>query len=420
MPTSAIASSLAFFQEVTQGLGPADAAAWASSGTRIRHIAESLQLDGFKQSVLEDERSFENVQDLESKILGIKGSAEFGFDIYLTGLGSVVAANTQAAHIPLTTLLTHCMGAAHRSNATTITAGTSTTATVGATTNIALGCYVGIEDADDPGRVHLRRVTNIAGSVLTFDQALPFTVANGDTLRAAITVYFDEDILEDSSVGPTTLSWLISKGRSTAAEHWQAVGTKSYVEGIQISRNELPKLSIKTMVASFRTPDQLSDVTWAADPSGFAPVAVGPDTQVHLQTYGTTTTALRHTLELSISPGGMPAPVDTLTEVETGMVGRSHYGLTKDETTASIHTLFTNTDFSAFTAGTLRLLRWARIASAGNACAVALHRCQQVETPSNANAGVSLGTKHSYRGMRDTTTTATTDLWRTRLAIVIA
>lgn len=427
MPTSALTSSLAYAFETTQGAAPANAAAWVTAvgslttGARIRHISESLQIDAFKQPTIEDMRSQENVMDQEQKILGIKGGIEFGFDAYLTGTGVVTAAASQVDATALSNLLGHCFGGQDRSNSTTISAGSSTTATVAATTNINLGSYVGIEDTSAAdGLVYLRRVVDISGSVLTFDEALPFAVASGDVCHGAITIFLDEDALEDSSLGPTTLAWHLSRGRGSAREQWVAAGCKAAVESISLPRNEAPKLSFKVLVASFTTPEANSDPTWVSDPLGNAPLAIGPATHLQLQTYGTTTQAERHALECSFSPGCSPTPMDTLTEVNVGMPGRGHYGLGLSDTTAQLHTLMSSADYTAFNAGTLRYLRWSRVSTAGRCIALAMSRAELVETPAFAAAGPSMGAKLAMRGLKDTTSVATTALWRTRMAIVIA
>jgi len=417
MATSAFTRQLAYFQEVTQGTPPAD---WAASGVRLRPKADSVDTSAFKRSVIEDERSRENVLDTEQKILGIKGGIEFPFDLYATGTGVETAGGAQVAATALSTFLAHCRGGQHRSNSTTISAGTTTTATVGATTNISLGCYVGVEDTSAADNiVYPRRVVDIAGSVLTFDEALPFTVASGDVLHGAITIFDDEDVLEDSGAGPYTFSWLLSEGRGSAREHWEARGCVSQIDSIKITRNSPPEMSVKTLVASHRTPEAMSDPTWASDPYGLAPVAVGPTTSLWLEDYGTTTSTQRHAIELSVTPGSTREPVETLTEVQSGMVGRSHYGLGKDDTVAMLHTLFSQGELTDFEAQTVKVVRWSRNAPAGQGFAVAMHRCEIHDPPSSAPAGPSLGMKLGLRALRDTDSVATTDLWRTRIAIVL-
>lgn len=413
-------SSLAYVDETTQGTGPADAAAWVTDGVRLRHIMGTLDPSGFKQSTIEDERSQENVQDFDPVILGIKGGVEFPFDVPLHGLGDTTASGNTVDQNELSELLEHCMGGVHLSNSTVATGGTTTTAILTADTAIALGCYVVVVLPDMPQVNYPRRVVAFNGgtNTVTFDEVLPRAVAADDVIHGAATHYFDEDILNDSSIGPSTRSWLISVGRGSEREHWEANGCKSYIDALELPRNGVAKAKIKTKVASFQTPDELSDPAFTATPDGDAGTAIGPRSSLWLQDYGSTAAASRHCIDLAIKPGGVPEPVETLTEVESGMPGISHYGLARDKTTATVKTLFSQGEFQDFNAGTLKVLRWVRHGGPGVGFAVAMHRCEVRETPTMAPVGPSMGMELEIHALRDTTAIASTDLARSRLVIV--
>lgn len=411
-------TSLARFQEVTQGTGPVNAAAWVASGVRHRHIMESLDLSAFKQTVIEDERSQEDVQAGEVVILGIKGGVEFSHEEYATGLEDPAAAGDPVVPNEIATYLTHCMGGAFFSNTTTATGGTTTTAILTDDTDCAIGCHFWIVQG---GRRYLRRVTEFDGgtNTITIDEAMPNAVANGDVILGAATIYFDEDALNDSSIGPTTWSWLLSQGRGSAREHWEANGCKSFVESISLSRNAAPKLTFKTLVASFDTPDDLSDPSWTTDPEGAAPVAIGPRTSCSLCDYGSTTASPIHAVEVAIKPGGQPSPIDTTTEVETGMPGRAGYGLTKDKSTATVKTIFDSARLADFTASQLLNFKWWRDGGEGRLFGVQMSRCHIRETPTTSPAGPSMGLDLELEALKDLATVDTTDLARTRLAVVL-
>lgn len=425
MATTNLTSSLAYFPEVTQGTGPANAAAWVASGQRIRHIAESLEASSFKQTMIEDMRSQEAILARETKVFGIKGGVEFAFDAYGTGQGAATAPAAQIALTPLMTLLAHCFGGVHRSNTSNITAGTTTTVTVTSATNIILGCLVLIQDADDPNRPVVRRVVGIAGLVLTLDRALPFTAANGDVCHAMATIYVDETALVDSAIGPTTMSWLISKGgtgtNQAAREHWEARGCKGMLEGIELARNALPLLKFKVLVASFLTPEAAPEPTWTADPAGNAPVGIGPDTQVNLANFGATPNTLIHCSECSVQTGVSSVPVDTLTEVNTGMPGRYGYTLAQGETKVGLQIVpMAQAEFTEFNAQTLKIFNWQRIRPAGAVFSVHLSRAEIEETPGSAAVGNALGETYALRGLRDAANaSATEQLWRSPILIGI-
>ncbi len=420
MATPHNTSSLARFPEVTQGTGPADAAAWVSDSVRVRHIMGTLDTAAFKQSTIEDERSQENVQDEEPKILGIKGGVEFGHECYAHGLTAVAASGATVVQNELSEDLEHCMGGVHLSNATVATGGTNLTAILTADTAIEVGCYLCVVLPDFPPYNFPRRVVayNAGTNTVTFDEVLPRAVAAPDVIHGCATHYFDEDVLNDSSVGPTTRSHHLTQGRGSDREYWVANGCKTYIESIALPRNGAPKFIFKTKVASFYTPDELADPTWVDAPDGDAPTAIGPRTRLFLQDYGTTTAASRHCIDMAIKPGGAPEACETGTEVQTGMPGISHYGLARDKSTATFKTILDQGEFADFTAGTLKVMRWTRNGAAGAGFAVAFHRCEVRETPTPQAIGPSLGMELELHALRDTTVVATTDLWRSRMVIV--
>lgn len=416
MPTPNNTQSLARYAEATQGTGPAD---WDASGVRMRFVAGSADFSSLKQTTIEDERSQENVQDYDQVVLGIKGGVEFPFDVYLHGLEATTASGSTVTQNELSELLEHCLGGVHLSRSTTATGGTTTTAVLTDDTDISLGCHLGVVQS---GRVWIRRVIahNAGTNTVTFDQALPAAVANGDVIHGCATHYFDEDVLNDSSVGPSTWSLLGQVGgRGSAREWYELNGCKLHVDSISLSRNALPKASIKAMVASFQTPDEVSDVSWTSDPEGAAPVAVGPRTSFWIEDYGTSTNTTRHCMELNVKPGGKPSPIETITEAEDGMPGIAAYGLTRDKTTASLKMLFSQAEYQDFSAQTLKQLRWQRDGGAGRTIAVGMYRAEIMSPPVPTAVNPSLGEDFELHALRNTDDSATTDLWRSRMVIVL-
>jgi hypothetical protein len=427
MPTPNDTTSLAYAFETTQGSGPANAAAWVTAvgalatGARIRHIMGSLDASSFDRETIEDERSQENVQDEELTIVDtIQGGIEFPHEAYFESTGVTTADATQAVATAFSNLLGNCLGGQTRTYSTTATGGTTTTAILTADTGVVLGAYVGVQLAGS-SLLEPRRIVawNDGTNTVTFDQALPSAVQAGDIIHGAITLSFDEDLLNDSSSPVSTLSWLLSIGRGTGREHWEARGCKSWIDSIMLPRNGAPKLAFKTKVASYSKPNDLNDPSFTLTPEGGAPVGIGPQTQLWMQDYGTTTNTQLQASDVSIKPGGEPAPYPTDTEAVSGMPGISHYGLTRDKTTMSFRALFDQDQFNDFDDQVVKVIRWSRRAGPGRTIAVALHRAQIVKTPKPQKQGPSLAMDLEVKALRDTTSVASTDLWRSRLVIVL-
>lgn len=387
-------SQLAYFYEITtQGLGPANGAAWVTAcgalttGARIRHIAEGLDVSGIEMAAVPDERSQTTVFGKEYDVKGLR-NVTFPMTLYVTGSGATTAATTQIAQTALGGLLGHCLGGAHRSNSTLLTGGghTTTVVNVTANTNIAAGCLVMVEDATD-GTIAVRRVLSIASLAITLDEALPFTPVDGDTMRGMITAYIDESVLADSSVGPTTLSWLIQKGLATT-ENFELNGCKTELKSLSLPRGGLPVLAFETMAASFDPPGTAPSPTWAATTiHGNAPVSIGPDSIWTYQTQGTTTINAIHVNEANIEFGVPVIKVETTTEVDADMEGVQSYTTGPADTVATLNVVpFASTPWTQFASDTYKRLRFYKRAGNGQIFAVCIPKCQ-IRPPKRGTAG---------------------------------
>ena len=430
MATSKHPSELAFFTETTQGTGPADAAAWASDATRIRHISDSLETSGFKQTTADDLRSQEDVLSQEQKVLGIKGGNEFGFDMYLTGTGVTTNSGQQVASDALLTIMAHCLGGSERGYSTTATGGSSTTVALTSTTGVDEGVFLAIQDNTSPaaahsGKLYIRKVESLAGLTATLDEALPFAVAAGDIVHACHMYYIDESVLVDTTTGSRTFSWLISKGRIAAAdrENWEAHGCKGILASLELSRNQPPKMSIRNMVASFETVEEAAEPTWSGTPFGYAPTAIGPDTTVWLEDYGTTTSTQLHVAEFTLNPGVASTPIDTVTEKQTGMPGRAGYSLGLGDSTVDMLVYpLTQGDWTDFNNQQIKVCRIAKAGTVGKAWAISMPRCEIVETPHGEGVGDGLGHRLMLRALKNTdnASAGNASLWKSRFVIVRA
>ena len=421
MTTSTKPSQLAYFPEVTQGTGPADAAAWVTDGTRIRHLGETLDVSGIEQAVVEDERSQEGIFNLEYSVKGLRNTS-FPFSVYLTGSGATTAASSQIAETPLMTLLEHALGGLHRSNSTTLSGGghTTTTINVASATNIVHGCLIAVEDVTD-GTIAIRRVLDVNTLAVVLDEVLPFTPADNDLVHGMATIYVDETVLVDSSAGPTTFSWLAQKGLAAALENFELNGCKSELKTISLERGALPVLAFDTMVASFDPPGTAPSPTWTATPSGSAPVSIGPDTVITYQTQGTTTLAPIHVNSFSVEVGVPVVAVDTNTEVDSGMEGRQGYTTKPADTTVTMNIVpFGSSHWTQFAADTLRRVRFYKRANEGQLFAVHFSRCE-IKPPKRGTAGDVSSTMVTLRAHPDAVSSEASNqaMWRSKLLLAI-
>lgn len=422
MTTSIKPSQLAYFQEVTQGTGPADASAWASGGQRIRHLGETLDVSGVEQAVVEDERSQEGIFDLEYSIKGLRNTS-FPFSVYLTGSGAATADGNQISETPLMTLLEHALGGLHRSNSTTLSGGghSTTTINVAAATNIIHGCLIAVEDVTD-GTIAVRRVLDVNTLAVVLDEALPFTPANGDLVHGMATLYIDETVLVDSSSGPTTFSWLVQKGLAAALENFEFNGCKSELKTISLQRGALPVLAFETQAASFDPPGTAPSPSWSSDPAGFAPVSIGPDTVITYQTQGTTTINAIHVSDFQVEVGVPVVSVDTNTEVQDGMEGRQGYTTQPADTTITMNVVpFASSHWTNFAADSLRRVRFYKRANEGQIFAVHCSRCE-LKPPKRGVSGAVSSNMITLRAHKDAVSSEASNqqMWRSKILIGIA
>ena len=421
MSSDAFSEGAAFFQEVTQGTPPADGTAWNSDGRRLAIIAGTLDISQIVQASVEDERAQETIFGLNRKTKGLKNN-QASLGTYGTGSGADTDAATQISETILMTLLEHELGGLHRSNQTVLAGGghTTTVVNVTANTNLALGCMVFIHDTST-GTQFLAMVVGIASLAITLDMACPFTPVDGDIMLATGTVYIDETVLVDSTAGPTTFSWLFQKGFIGGPESWQVMGSKAQLDSIELSRGAQPRLMHTIMGASFVGPDDAPTPTWSAGPEGVAPFAVGPTSECNLQDYGTTTYAEIHTNTVEIAPGVPVIRDETNTEVDDNMEGTYGYSTGPADTLITLNIApWSDTHIDKWQADTYRFWRWFKKSSEGGLFGV---HCPRVEIAQYPGRGVTGGIQSSQVVLRahpNTTTVATTQLWRSKIKIAIA
>lgn len=398
MTTSAFPSQLAYFPEVTQGTPPVNGAAWVAGGRRIRHIASVLDPAGLQQSVVEDERSQTRVFAHNTKVKGLRGVQQ-PVGLYLTGSGAVTADGDQIAETDLMTILEHALGGLHRSNSTVLDGGGHTTTVINVedATNIIEGCLIAVSDTSAGTPPVVRRVLDVSTLAITLDEALPFTPVDDDVVHGMATAYIDETVLVDSngSGGPFTFSWLVQKGLPNALENWQLQGCKLQLDSLSLPRGELPSIAGTIFAASFERPGVAPSPTWTAAPSGSAPVSIGPNCEIQLQTVGTTTANHVQVSEFSVSIGVPVVPIETVTEVDNNMEGIAAYCTQPADTMITMGIVpMASSHWADFDADTFKLVRWTKLASPGQIFTIQASNCEIAAQPKrgvqNASSRVDL------------------------------
>lgn len=401
---------LAYAVEPTQGALIAD---WDADGQLVDHLEADPGV--IAQSLLVDATLNTRAYTKRNMIKGVRNHDALKVKMNWHGSEVVTADTVTVVQTPLMEILAHCFGGQLLTKSTTLTGGTALIPEVAATTSLTAGAFVGFEDLDDPGRVHIRRILVITALALTLDQGLPFTPANGDKAHGCAITYIDEDVLEDSSAGSRTFAWRLEK---EAEAVWEAIGTKAGL-GLTFARNAPPSVDLSIFAANFRH-ETLTKTVWTQTAAGKAPLAVARDTKLFIQTYGVNTSTDLHCSALAVETGVMPAPIPTLTEVEARMEGRGGYTIEPTDTTYTVGIIPQENDWeTGLQAYTMYKLRYAQVAQAGKAWAVHSSRVEICETP-KWQAMVAQGSSVKYVAHEDleNTDSSNAKLWRSKIILV--
>ena len=247
MGHSPLQSGVAFFDETTQGTPPANGAAWASSGVRLRMIAP-LDLSDIEQTMVADDRNTDLIQG-GSDIQMLKGTKNGTKSVTfaLPGSEATTTDASQVTQTEISQLLEKCFGGVFRGYATTAkTAGshTGTAVELTATTGYDEGAY--LNHVDSNGKSNVRKITDLTGDVATVDEAFSETPTDGQKIAPVIVHYIDESILVDSngSGGPYTQSWHMRTGDATGdGASYVLRGSVPQLDSIEMGKNRLPPVA---------------------------------------------------------------------------------------------------------------------------------------------------------------------------------
>ena len=371
MAASSKPGRVAFFEESTQGTGPADAAAWASASPGD-HEFISATIETIRVPRLPNENMVDRVFGKNDMVEGIE-NVEVTTEHYFTSNGVETTATNQITETATMQCFEYGLGGLWRGYSTTCSGGTATIPQLTDNTGVDEGTFWGFEDQDDPGRVHIRRVTSWSDPAATLDEALPFTPASGDPVHACWVAYIDEAALFVGQSGYTTWSVLFDQTRGVghADDIYEINGARGELSFSGLGRGEIPRFSLLHKAGSFQR-DHISGPTWVGAPYGVAPTRVtGPDSHVWLQDYGTTTQNSVCATSLAVEVGVPVVPIESITALNVNMPGLCGYGTVNTDTTVELTTLFDSGYKDDVDAGQMKVMRW-QIVDAPGSC-IALH-----------------------------------------------
>lgn len=420
-------SVLAVFEETTAGQGPAD---WSTSGTRLDHTAADL--DGlFTQEIIVDPRREGQENDWidvgqRELILGARGNGNGSFTLLMHGNEDTSPSDGAApSQHALGKLFKHCLGGEDLATSHDVTGGTTTSLTMASTTGLALGSFVGVRDLTSPssanaGRVFIRRITAlVVDTSVTLDEALPFTPDSGDLAVGCSTYYEDPDVLEDSTGAAGRTLSLYHAGK-TAEDVRIAYGVALTASLSELARNAVPQVTFTGQCGNWETSPDVAqdDSSWAAE--GIGAQIVGRYTRCWLEDYGTTTSTKRPIASMEVGPLHERSKIETITTAGENLESMAGYSAPAGtETTIGLNIAGYDDDWETdLQEGSLKVLRFAHESQPGKSWALHFSRCRVRQTATPSEVSDVKGTQVTLLACRDTTSTATTALWRTKVAVV--
>lgn len=407
-------SWLAFAYETTQGAEITD---WDGDGILVDHL--EADPGAIAQSLVEDATLNLRAFTKRSFIKGIRNNDNAKFKLNWHGSEAVAAATVAVVQTALMKLTEHCWGGQVRTKSTTCTGGTALIPELTSVDTISPGVFIAFEDLGDLGRCHIRRVLAVNTLAVTLDQALPFTPANGDKAHGCAATYIDEDVLEDSTTGNRTLAWRLERSGTEAV--YEFIGTKATL-GLTLPRNAPPSIELGVFAANFEH-ETLTKETWTQTPAGQAPLAIGRDTKLFVQVYGTHTSTDLHCQQMAVETGVPVVPIDTITKVDARMEGRAGYSIQPADTTLTPVIVPFDDDWEvALQADTFFKVRYSQIAQAGKCWAVHVSRAEIGETVKFTPVNSAQGASVKFRAHEDLANTDASNaaLWRSKIILVQA
>jgi hypothetical protein len=364
--------------EVSPGLVLANAAACAAAeGTTLyRFFAETAEPDYILGDAAVANADMQTrVGEAQPPHLGLPTADGGSIVMRLWGSATTYAAGDPKVQSPIGHILAHCLGGSSLGGDGEVDSVTSQTILVlaaGEGANLLVGQIIGIEDADDLGRIFPAVLTAVATDTITLDRVMPFTVAIGDKIYGAETAFYAQAPLTNpDDADYETVSLIYCKGPNT----WMAGGGHLALTSIAFERGMQPKLNLEVLAARGYPPGVTGGIsgtpTYTGTIQGFTDVlAIGRDTKCRLATDGATTTSEVSLFSFALSVGCPVIAQDGVTEATSGMVARLGYRTEPAATTMTIVVALADAEQTRWTAGTRLTCTYYQVAGVGACWAI--------------------------------------------------
>lgn len=419
----------AFFVETNQGEPPGyttsltggTASAWASAegSTAHRHNVIEASPAYLKRSVIQNPALTRTLLARNEAIPGLNTADGGNVVVTLHGSGAETSDASQVSQSSLMDLLYYCWGGLARGNTTAVAAAPTSDISydVDAATNLAVGQIVFVEDADDTDRLFPQRILTLSSVSITTDQDLPFAIAENDVVHAAATLYPNADAMSDASdTDYKTVSLLYEIGGSV----WEATGCKLQVDSIDFPRNDVPRISFSVFAANSFPPGHDNNpgtVTWTGTVQGDPGHAVGYDTKITIQASGATATACFDVSGATFTPGITVVPIETVTQCDGAMQGRSAYTIGKGETVFEANVFIDGAWDDAFDLQTYYNLKFYQVAGPGDSWVVQLPKCRLMEAPEYTEEAETQWYRLKFVAFEDDTIATVNDLTKSTFLV---
>lgn len=427
---------LAFFQETTQGTGPANAAAWLAavaappSGFRVAPLKGTIDTSGIGPSVLDDETVQDMIFDDRGDLIGID-NPEFPFETYAETAGAATATAAQIALTAQMWMAQHALGGLDRNETSTADTAAatlhSTTAvevddassyTVGGHIAVQLQNYTGVGGAS---ACHVREIIDITGNVLTVDEPFPVAPVDGDVVNACATGYILESRLQDSdgAGGPWTFSAHVGRGPTGSGPSWEVNGGKLELGAMNFERDNFGKIAWKMFGGSSRLPHEAVSPSWVSPPANEPPLQVGVNTALWFADHGAAGAKVSTNAFVVDDPGVPVVPIPAITTDAVGMEGRCGYTTTRKDTMVSVTFCHHDSDvWSDFISRGYKSLRWSALCAPGSGFAVSFPRCQISNLPDFVDVNDAAMNAVKFKAFRNTDDNGDTELIRSKIKLV--
>jgi hypothetical protein len=242
---------------------------YSVAGTEIYVIEPDVS--ALDQQNIESENNRPRRTFVHDMIRSLKSGSEVPLGLYMTAAGATAAEAAQAVATPQSDIFKACLGGRNLGWSIGFSGGTAAAPEIDADPGYVVGDPIFAYD-DSTGTGEFYIIEAIVGTVLTLDRDLHFVPDPADVAHAVISIYLDEDALNDhDDVDHTTLGWLV-QGEDTD-DVYVIRGCKPSLEIEGITAGEPVKAAITNMVTDWAPAP--AAVAFPGPVSGIAPNVPG-------------------------------------------------------------------------------------------------------------------------------------------------